>query len=113
MALGKTTGGLFATDKEMVTGWKNASADSSEPMWPMPINDEHRESTLGKFGADLSNMGDCRWGGACHAAAFLERFIEDERPWAHLDIAGPGIFGEKDASGFGAKLLLSYIHKFV
>jgi leucyl aminopeptidase len=111
VALGKTTGGLFATDKEMVTGWKNAAADASEPMWPMPIADEHRESTVGKFGADLSNMGDCRWGGACHAAAFLEKFIEDERPWAHLDIAGPAIFGEKDASGFGAKLLLSYIHK--
>jgi leucyl aminopeptidase len=81
-------------------------------MWPMPIFDEHREATVGKFGADLSNMGDCRWGGASHAAAFLEKFIEDKRPWAHLDIAGPGIFAEKDASGFGAKLLLSYIHKF-
>ena len=57
VALGKTNGGLFGTDKEEVKRWKAASADSSEPMWPMPVNDEHREATKGKYGADLSNLG--------------------------------------------------------
>jgi hypothetical protein len=78
----------------------------------MPLNDEHRESIKGKYGADISNLGDCRWGGSCHAAAFLEKFIENDRPWAHLDIAGPVTFGKSensDATGFGAKLLLSFI----
>ena len=111
IALGKSTGGLFATDKQEVKKWKEASADSFEPMWPMPVNDEYREAIKGKYGADISNLGDSRWGGAGHAAAFLEAFVEDERPWAHLDIAGPGIFGEKEAPGFGARLLLSYIAK--
>lgn len=95
----------------MRASFKKASADSSEPMWPMPINDEFREAIKGKYGADISNMGADRWGGASHAACFLEAFVEDERPWVHLDIAGPGIFGAHDASGFGAKLLLSYIDK--
>ena len=114
VSLGKSTGGIFTTDKEIRNQWKAASADSFEAMWPMPINDEFREATKGKYGADLSNMGNCPWGGASHAAAFLEFFTEDERPWAHLDIAGPGVFfdsSEPDAPGFGARLLLSYIHK--
>ena len=37
--------------------------------------------------ADIKNVGG-RWGGAITAAKFLERFVAD-RPWVHLDIAGP------------------------
>jgi len=118
VALGKSTAGLFSSedDKGMVSGFEKASEDAFEPVWHMPLNDEHRDSVKGKYGADLSNLGDCRWGGACHAAAFLERFVEDNRPWAHLDIAGPVTFGASengDATGFGAKLLLSYIDKCI
>lgn len=29
-----------------------------------------------------------RYGGASKAAAFLERFVEKEVEWAHIDIAG-------------------------
>ena len=75
----------------------------------MPLNDEHRADIKGTFGADIANTGTGRLGGASTAAAFLERFIENERPWAHIDI-GPGIFMENDSSGFGAKLLLEYIN---
>lgn len=110
MALGTTTAGLFSTDDDFVELIKGASVKSFEPVWQLPINDEFRESIAGKFGADISNMGASRWGGACQAAAFLERFVEDKRPWAHIDIAGPAMaFGNpgpgKDATGFGAKLL--------
>ena len=114
VALGKSTAGLFSTDDDMVESFKKASKDAVEPVWHMPLNDEHRDSIKGKYGADISNLGNSRWGGSCHAAAFLERFIEDERPWAHLDIAGPVTYGPSengDATGFGAKLLLSYIDK--
>lgn len=96
VALGKTTGGLFSTDDTMVADWKKASENSHEALWHMPLNAEHRESIKGKYGADISNMGAYRWGGASQAAAFLEHFVEDKRPWAHLDIAGPGVFGEHD-----------------
>lgn len=30
-------------------------------------------------------------GGASTAAAFLERFVEKDVSWAHLDIAGPAM----------------------
>lgn len=78
----------------------------------MPLNDEHREAMKGKHGCDLDNLGSSRWGGSCTAAAFLEAFIEDKRPWAHIDIAGPGCLMDSDQSGFGAQLLLSLIAKY-
>jgi leucyl aminopeptidase len=41
----------------------------------------------GKF-SNLNNAGKGRYGGASKAAAFLEKFVEKEVEWAHIDIAG-------------------------
>jgi leucyl aminopeptidase len=35
--------------------------------------------------ADLGNAGHSRLGGAITAALYLERFVPDGLPWAHLD----------------------------
>jgi leucyl aminopeptidase len=57
--------------------------------------------------ADLNNKGKTPFGGSSQAAAFLERFIEKETKWAHLDIAGPAMVKAakgpicQDGSGFG------------
>jgi hypothetical protein len=37
-------------------------------------------------------------GGACTAAAFLKRFIDEGRDWAHLDIAGPAMYSKVRAA---------------
>jgi leucyl aminopeptidase len=111
VALGLKTAGIFSTDDAMIKALKEAGDLSDEAVWHLPLNDEHREATKGKHGTDLENVGPTRWGGASTAAAFLESFIEDERPWAHIDIAGPGCLMDNDQSGFGAKLLLSLICK--
>ena len=36
----------------------------------------------------MINIGSSRYGGSIHAAQFIERFIQNNTPWAHLDIAG-------------------------
>ena len=41
------------------------------------------------------------------AAAFLEAFVEEERPFAHLDIAGATL--STGAGGFGTKVLLHIV----
>lgn len=109
VGLGVKTAGFFTHDEEMQKGLQAASKFSAEPIWHMPLTDEHREAMVGLRGTDLCNLGKSRWGGSCTAAAFLERFVEDKRPWAHIDIAGPGCLMDNDQSGFGAKLLLAYI----
>jgi leucyl aminopeptidase len=48
---------------------------------------DHYAELLKSDVADCRNIGG-RWGGAITAAKFLEQFVS-ERPWVHLDIAGP------------------------
>ena len=101
-ALGIETAALFSHDDDMLAGIKSASEKTFEAVWHMPLNDEHRAAIAGRLGGDVNNLGKNRFGGSSQAAAFLEKFVEDERPWAHLDIAGPYNFGEKETGGFGA-----------
>jgi len=108
MALGSHTAGFFTNTDDMAARVMAASEASFEAFWRLPITDEHRNTIKGQWGADINNMGASRFGGASKAAAFLECFIEEDRPWAHLDIAN-AIFNEKEQAGFGAKALLYLI----
>ena len=82
----------------------------------MPIFDEHRDAMKSKF-AHISNKGNTPMGGASQAASFLEKFIEKDVKWAHLDIAGPAIVKaakgpiSADGTGFGTQTLLDYLWK--
>jgi leucyl aminopeptidase len=64
--------------------------------------------------ADMKNVGN-RSGGSITAAQFLQRFIKDKTPWAHLDIAGMAWSSKdkptvpKGATAFGVRLLDRYI----
>ena len=55
-----------------------------------------------------------RYGGACTAAAFLEKFVEKNVKWARIDIAGPceskknKHFVTSGATGFGVQTLLEF-----
>ena len=49
--------------------------------------------------ADCKNVGT-RWGGAITAAKFLEKFVAN-KPWVHLDIAGPSFASSGNASREG------------
>eukprot|EP01017_Pseudomicrothorax_dubius_P009191 TRINITY_DN13081_c0_g1_i1.p1 TRINITY_DN13081_c0_g1~~TRINITY_DN13081_c0_g1_i1.p1 ORF type:complete len:527 (+),score=105.26 TRINITY_DN13081_c0_g1_i1:60-1640(+) len=116
IALGKQTGGLFSNNDELAQELLAASQVVNEPLWRLPISEEHREEIKGSY-ADLDSIGKSRFGGSSKAAAFLERFVEDGVRWAHLDIAGPADTASsrpltpKGATGFGAALVLNYIHK--
>lgn len=64
--------------------------------------------------ADVSNLVP-RWGGAITAGKFLEHFVGEKIPWAHIDIAGPAIkhkstnYTEKYDTGFGVRLIIEYL----
>lgn len=93
VALGEYLTGVFGNPEAFVGDVLAAARRAGEKMWPMPIVPEHRDQILSDI-ADLANTGG-RPGGACTAAAFIEAFIERERPWAHLDIAGTA-WSDKD-----------------
>ena len=65
----------------------------------------------------MKNIGD-RWGGSILAALFLLEFV-NERPWIHLDIAGPGRADKtehyiaKGGTGFTVRTLVELAREMV
>jgi leucyl aminopeptidase len=115
IALGTYMSGLMGNDEELLGQLRKAAQFSGEKVWLMPSGDEYAEEMKSKI-ADLKNIGS-KWGGVCTAAAFLRQFI-GEKKWAHLDIAGvdiiekPTEFAVEGSSGFGVRLLITYLMSF-
>lgn len=87
VALGHRTAGLFTNNSDFSSQIMKASEEVMEPLWHLPITNEHREDLKSPY-ADLKNAGKDRYGGASKGAAFLEKFINKGVNWVHLDIAG-------------------------
>ena len=86
VALGPTVGAIFGNDDDAVAAVEAAARFCGEPMWTMPFERSYRDQLKSTI-ADIKNIGT-RYGGAITAALFLSEFVDD-RPWVHLDIAGP------------------------
>ena len=116
VALGNETAGLFSNDDSFASEIFDSGREVFEESWHMPITEEAKRNIKGAV-ADISNSGKTRWGGASKAAAFLERFIEKDVKWVHLDIAGAAsVEGAKpplcqNANGFGTQTILNYLYK--
>ncbi|MEB3860410.1 MAG: leucyl aminopeptidase family protein, partial [Desulfurococcales archaeon] len=118
VALGPLISGLFTRNKDIERGLSKASQVTGEKVWPMPMEESYKvyltkSAPLG----EIANSGT-RYGGAIYGALFLERFSHG-KPFAHLDIAGPGMAYEVGAAqpeywppglapGYGVRLLVEY-----
>ncbi|MBV6493758.1 MAG: Cytosol aminopeptidase [Turneriella sp.] len=109
IALGDFYAGLFSNSPFARTTIEKAAEVSHEPVWSLPVGKRYRKMLKSTI-ADINNVGG-RYGGASTAAAFLESFIEEGQPWAHLDIAGVGMVKKAfnvytpSGSGYGVRLL--------
>jgi leucyl aminopeptidase len=116
VALGEYAAGLFANDKGLQNQLAQAGEEVMERCWPMPIFPEHTEE-LESTVADTSSTGKGRYGGASTAAAFLQKFINSDVQWAHLDVAGPAMYSAargympKGSTGFGVQTLVRFLQK--
>jgi leucyl aminopeptidase len=115
VALGVSLGALYATDESLADSLLAAGEASGDRFWRMPLLEDYR-ADLDSDVADLTNVDRKMSGsaGSVIAALYLREFA-GKRPWAHLDIAGParsttddGPF-TKGATGFGVRMLLSYL----
>ncbi|NEA25030.1 leucyl aminopeptidase family protein, partial [Actinomadura bangladeshensis] len=114
VALGLRHAALFATDDDLAAALTRAGAAAGEPVWRLPLAADYRAAIDSDL-ADVANIGRGGFGaGATTAALFLREFTGD-RPWAHLDIAGPGRATADDAeitrgaTGYGVRLLLDWL----
>ena len=84
IALGPDLPALFANNDRVANDWIAAGERMRDPVWRMPLWRPYlRYLTSGI--ADLANAGS-RMAGAVTAALYLERFVPDGLPWAHLDV---------------------------
>lgn len=112
VALNHEATGLFTRDEALRDRLMAAAEASAERCWPMPMWEDYHELVESDV-ADLKNS-DKRRGDAIGAAMLLGHFPGD-RPWAHLDIAGPAWltserpYEPKYATGHGVRLLVELL----
>ncbi len=84
VALGPDLPALFSNDDALAAAFERAGAESSDPVWRLPLwagYDEWLSSSV----ADLNNVSSRSMAGAVTAALFLQRFVAEKVRWAHLD----------------------------
>ncbi|MFV0626928.1 MAG: leucyl aminopeptidase [Alphaproteobacteria bacterium] len=114
VSLGKSYAGLFSNDDCFVKDLLDSSKNVDERLWHMPV-DKYFDEMMDSKIADIKNIGGSRWGGSSQAACFLQRFIEKDVKWSHLDIAGTvdedkgTALNPKGPTGFGVRLLVDYV----
>jgi len=115
VALGGKIAGLMGNDDRLVAAVEAASSRAGEATWRLPLPEVYRSDIDSEI-ADMKNIGK-RAAGTITAALLLAEFVAD-RPWVHLDIAGPSRYEEdsgefrKGATGFGVRTLLELLSHY-
>ena len=110
IALGSTCAALISNTDEWAAKVESAAERTGELAWRLPLHPEYKELTKGQD-ADLTNASAKRKAGTIYAGSFLEEFVE-EKPWAHLDIAGTAWdvgreYVGKGPTGVGVRLIVA------
>jgi leucyl aminopeptidase len=118
VALGRRTMGLMGTDEE-TERLRRLGEATGEPGWPMPFP----EDIVKLMDSSIADVSQCatglkRDGHMVQGGVFLSKFVPEEIPWAHLDIAGPAdsdsAYGyiAKGATGRPVRTLVALLEEF-
>ena len=109
ISLGHEYAGLFANDDQLAKDLSDAGEAVGDKVWRMPLSKAY-DKLIDSPIADMKNIGG-KGAGSITAAQFLQRFVAEGTPWAHIDIAGmawsdkPGRTWGKGATGYGVRLI--------
>ena len=110
VSLGSEYAGLFSNDDKLSKQLIESGEHVEEKVWRMPLNKNY-DKLMDSKNADMQNINYVGGAGSTTAAQFLQRFILNKTPWAHLDIAGMafskygGALNSGGATGYGVRLL--------
>ncbi len=117
ISLGEEFAGLFSNNDELSKNIIESSQNVNEKVWRLPLHKNYDKLMNSKI-ADVQNINYAGGAGSITAAQFLQRFILNKTPWAHLDIAGMA-FSKKaanlnpgGATGFGVRLLNDLVKNY-
>ena len=116
VCLGSEFAGLFSNDDKLSKQIVTAGENVNEKLWRMPLHKNY-DKLMNSKNADVQNINYVGGAGSTTAAQFLQRFILNKTPWAHLDIAGMafskygGALNSGGATGFGVRLLNKLIEE--
>jgi leucyl aminopeptidase len=105
IGLGHENAGVFSNDDGLCEAFLKAAKAEGEGAWRLPMGEAYDKQLKSNI-ADMKNVGG-RPAGSITAAQFLRRFVTEDTPWVHLDIAGvaslksDGLLAPKGASGWG------------
>ncbi len=114
VALGSEYAGLFSNNDKLSTQLFKAGEKVDEKVWRLPLHENYNKLMNSK-NADMQNINYVGGAGSTTAAQFLQRFIINKTPWAHLDIAGmafskyAGSLNSSGATGYGVRLLSKFV----
>ena len=117
VSLGSEYAGLFSNDDKLSNQIISAGENVEEKVWRMPLN-KNFDKLIDSKNADMQNINYVGGAGSTTAAQFLQRFILNKTPWAHLDIAGMafskygGALNSGGATGYGVRLLNKLIEDY-
>ena len=114
VSLGSEYAGLFSNDDKLSKNIFDAGEKVGEKVWRLPLHKNYDKLLKSKI-ADIQNINYVGGAGSTTAAQFLQRFIINKTPWAHLDIAGmafskyAGALNPGGATGYGVRLLNKFV----
>ena len=114
VALGSEYAGLFSNNDNLSKQLFDAGEKVDEKVWRLPLH-ENYDKLMNSKNADMQNINYVGGAGSTTAAQFLQRFIINKTPWAHLDIAGmafskyAGSLNSSGATGYGVRLLDKFV----
>lgn len=85
-SLGHENAGVFSNNTSFCNDFLKAAEAEDEGAWRMPLGQAYDDLLKSRI-ADMKNIGGPA-AGSITAAQFLQRFVKDDCPWIHLDIAG-------------------------
>ena len=85
VALGTNLSGVFTKYDDLTEELATASKVTNDQSWRLPMHDEYNKLLESKI-ADIKNIGT-RPGSSIQAALFLQNFVSEDKPFAHIDIA--------------------------
>ncbi len=114
VSLGSEYAGLFSNNNKLSKQLYEAGEKVDEKVWRLPLHKNY-DKLMDSKTADIQNINYVGGAGSTTAAQFLQRFVINKTPWAHLDIAGMafskygGALNSGGATGYGVRLLNKFV----